>query len=99
MVGYSGYTRLYSQSISIMKRNNNRSNNSKFKTKSLNKQNIAEKFEDLKVEDESSGSGSTSSDDETQKDMKINFNVGMWDLNHCDPKKCSGRKVCNLFTV
>lgn len=55
--------------------------------------NYAERFNDLTVKsseesDESSNSGS--SDDEG---VEPSFTISMWDLNHCDPKKCSGRKL------
>lgn len=53
----------------------------------------AERLSDLRVQssddsDENSDSGS--SEDEG---IEPSFNVSMWDLNHCDPKKCSGRKL------
>merc|ERR1712071_59735 len=46
------------------------------------------------VEDEE-GSDSDSSYEE----VKAPFPVAMWDLKHCDPKRCSGRKLARLDLV
>ncbi|XP_012061916.1 PREDICTED: ribosome biogenesis protein TSR3-like [Atta cephalotes] len=27
-------------------------------------------------------------------EQSINFPMAMWDMEHCDPKKCSGKKTC-----
>lgn len=56
--------------------------------------NLAETAADLRIESSTSDEdgGSTSSDDETLG-KPPQFKVAMWDLNQCDPKKCSGRKL------
>lgn len=50
---------------------------------------LAENFSELAVEPDDDESSS----DENENGTAPNFTIAMWDLNHCDPKKCSGRKL------
>ena len=40
-----------------------------------------------------------SNSDSGAEEIKAPFPVAMWDLEHCDPKRCSGRKLARMDLV
>ena len=71
----------------------NKQNSARFKKSDQNARTLAETASELTIDSSSSDEDKSTSSEDEAIGKPPTFKVSMWDLNHCDPKKCSGRKL------
>ncbi|EIN09060.1 DUF367-domain-containing protein [Punctularia strigosozonata HHB-11173 SS5] len=54
---------------------------------------------ELDLSDQGSGSDADSDDGSAPRAVSIDVPVAMWDFDHCDPRRCSGKKLSRLGLI